>query len=147
MAALREFFRVSPLWLRGATAFAALLLCVLGLVMIARFARQPVTIANVNGEKTYTKQELDAEVNKAVERTRQDLAIRKDEAPLTIAKKEEPRQPVKNTQLATNQTRTPRPRSLNRQEREQLAADLRLTTPADDDESLLALPEQDTPHE
>src|SRR4030095_2124597 len=31
MAALREFFSVSPLWLRGATVFAALLLCVLGL--------------------------------------------------------------------------------------------------------------------
>ena len=147
MATLREFFSVSPLWLRGATAFAALLLCILGIVMIARISRQPVKIANVNGEKTYTKQELDAEVNKAVERTRQDLASRKDDAPLTIVKKEEPRQPVKSTQLATNQTRTSRPRSLNRQEREQLAADLRLTIPAEDDESLLALPEQDTPHQ
>src|SRR5689334_16242174 len=27
LAALREFFSVSPLWLRGATAFAGLLLC------------------------------------------------------------------------------------------------------------------------
>src|SRR6185436_9873282 len=27
LAALREFFAVSPLWLRGATAFAGLLLC------------------------------------------------------------------------------------------------------------------------
>ena len=29
LAALREFFSVSPLWLRAATGFAALLLCVL----------------------------------------------------------------------------------------------------------------------
>jgi hypothetical protein len=34
---------------------------------------------------------------------------------------------------------------LNRQEREQLAADLRLTLPADENESLLAIPEQDSP--
>jgi predicted anti-sigma-YlaC factor YlaD len=32
LAALREFFSVSPLWLRAATGFAALLLCVLGML-------------------------------------------------------------------------------------------------------------------
>src|SRR5215467_14123449 len=41
LAALREFFSVSPLWLRGATAFAALLLCVLAVMMVARVTRKP----------------------------------------------------------------------------------------------------------
>src|SRR6266536_3525686 len=45
LAALREFFTVSPLWLRGATAFAALLLCVLALVVISRPWKQPTQVA------------------------------------------------------------------------------------------------------
>jgi anti-sigma factor RsiW len=36
LAALRQFFAVSPLWLRGATAFAALMLCVLAVLAISR---------------------------------------------------------------------------------------------------------------
>src|SRR2546429_8131072 len=69
LAALREFFTVSPLWLRGATAFAALLLCVLGVMMVARMSRTPVEIVqNSKEEKVYTQQQLEAEVNKAVEK-------------------------------------------------------------------------------
>src|SRR5437763_13159421 len=46
LSALREFFSVSPLWLRGATAFATLLLCVLYLVVISRSWKQPAPVAN-----------------------------------------------------------------------------------------------------
>src|SRR6266852_5565384 len=47
LAALREFFSVSPLWLRGATALAALLLCVLAVLTISRmFQSQAPVVKN-----------------------------------------------------------------------------------------------------
>jgi anti-sigma factor RsiW len=147
IAALREFFSVSPLWLRGATAFAVLLLCVVAIVLIARVSRKPVNVAGVTDEKKYTRQEMQAEVNRAVEQTRQQLTSQQNATDSNGVKKEEPKQPVKRIQVATNQSNSSRPRSLNRQEREQLAADLRLTSSADEDEILLALPDQENPHQ
>ena len=41
LAALREFFNVSPLWLRAATGFAVLLLFVLGVLAISRSWNRP----------------------------------------------------------------------------------------------------------
>src|SRR4029453_3847371 len=37
VAALREFFDLSPLWLKGATAFATILFCLLGVLALVRF--------------------------------------------------------------------------------------------------------------
>src|SRR2546430_3640560 len=78
LAAMREFFTVSPLWLRGATAFAALLLCVIGVTMVARLSRRPVDIAkNGNNDKMYTQQQLEAEVNNAVDKKVRELTASK----------------------------------------------------------------------
>jgi hypothetical protein len=147
LSALREFFNVSPLWLRGVTAFAAVLLIALTIAMVARISRKPVDLAATSKEKTYTRQEVDTEVNNAVERTLADLARKQNQSEAVVAIKDEPRTPTKRPQVAANQTKSPRPRSLNRQEREQLAADLRLTPSADEDELLLAFPEQDKPRQ
>lgn len=144
LAALREFFTVAPLWLRGATAFAALLLLVLGVLMFARVPRKPIEAATNKGEKTYSQQELRDEIKKAVDQTRIELAAQRNSAGPRI--QEEQQKPKKQIQVAVNQPKGARPHGLNRQEREQLAADLRLTLPADDDELLLALPEQDNPN-
>src|SRR6267142_1067538 len=79
LAALREFFTVSPLWLRAATAFAALLLCVLGVMMVARMSRRPVDIVQTgNHEEVYTRQELEAAVSKAVNEKVAELNNSKD---------------------------------------------------------------------
>jgi len=132
--------------LRGATAFATLLLCVLGVMMIARTSRPSISVAQ-RDEKKYTQQELDAAVNKAAERTRGELAVKQNESTTVGGSKDEPRQLPKRMQIAANQTENARPRSLNRQEREQLAADLRLTSAADEEELLLALPDQEKPNQ
>lgn len=146
LTALREFFSVSPLWLRGATAFAALLLCALSVMMFMRVGTGPVPIANNNGpNKLYTQRELQDRVNQAVEQARADLIAKQADA-TTITKPSELKQPNKQIQVVRNASREFRPRGLNRQEREQLAADLRLTTPVDEDE-LLAFPEQDKPRQ
>ena len=44
LAALREFFTLSPIWMRAATAFAALLFCALVVIAIAYFSEQPKVI-------------------------------------------------------------------------------------------------------
>ena len=144
LAALREFFTVSPLWLRGATAFAALLLLALGVIFL-RAPRKPGEVANTGEEKIYSQRELQDQINKAVEKTKSDLAAQQNFSQAVVTTANDPHKASKQTQVAVNQPKV-RPRGLNRQEREQLAADLRLTLPADEDDLLIALPEQDNPN-
>lgn len=143
LAALREFFTVSPLWLRGATAFAALLLCALGMIMIMRFSQKPVDVTQKGTQqRTYTQQEVQAEVDKAVQKTRDEIARQTNATSIINANNEKPT--PNRAQLAINQpTRAGRSHRLSRQEREQLAADLRLTNPAEEEDMQLALPDQD----
>jgi anti-sigma factor RsiW len=146
LAALRDFFTVAPLWLRGATAFAALSLCALSVLMFARVSQKPVVVVTTNGDKIYSRQELQDEIKKAVDQTRAEVLAQQN-SPNPVTSTQPERQTVtRQTQLAVNQPRTVRPHGLNRQEREQLAADLRLTLPADDDEWLMAMPEQENPN-
>ena len=141
--AVREFFSVSPLWLRAATAFAALLLCALGLLTISRSWNRPVQVANkeptqVTDPKTepkYSQQDVD----KAVQAKLDEIARLNDQKrspkinDATTASKST--DSGSRNQLAVNldQPKTPRRRGLSRQEREQLAKDLRLI-PRDEDE-------------
>ena len=141
LAALREFFTVSPLWLRGATAFAALLLFILGIAMVVQRSSKSVEVANQRGqERMYTHDEMKAAVNDAIEKTKTELSQRTS----TTAGPVEPKRVDSRNQSATiSQNKAARPHGLSRQEREQLAADLRLTNPAEEEEMQLALPEQD----
>jgi hypothetical protein len=142
LAALREFFSISPLWLRGAAAFAALLLCVLAGLTISRSWNQPVVTAIKETDAKYSQKQLDAEVQKQVD---EKLAYLNSQRP--IQKAPEAVAPGKSTetapQVAVNhvQPRTARPKGLNRQEREQLAKDLRLI-PRDEDELPFGLSEE-----
>ena len=149
LAALREFFTVSPLWLRGATAFAALLLCVLGVMMVARMSRTPVEIVkNGKEQKVYTQQQLEAEVNKAVEKKVAELSNNKDAATPIVTTNDKSRIVKSRVQVASSQQpKNLRPQRLSRQERDQLAADLRLTSLGDEEELLLAFPGQEHPNQ
>lgn len=63
LAALREFFTLSPAWLRAATAFASILFCVLAVIAISHFAdkqSQPVVAEGESNSKRYTEQEANA---------------------------------------------------------------------------------------
>jgi hypothetical protein len=143
LAALREFFSVSPLWLRAATAFAASLLCVLALLTISRswnrpvqvVVQQPPKVSDPNREPTFTQQDVDQAVQKRVEEI-----ARLDGQPASPVTNETPatKKPTVNgsrNQIAANpvQPKTPRHRGLSQREREQLAKDLRLM-PRDEDE-------------
>jgi hypothetical protein len=133
--ALREFFTVSPLWLRGVIAFAALLLCVLGVLAISRSRHQPVQLADNDHEPKYSPQQFDQAVQKQVDEKLAQLAARQNqpqvvESPPSDKSKDD----GARVGVYRSQPKTKRPAGLSRREREQLAADLRLI-PRDDDES------------
>ena len=125
VAALREFFTVSPLWLRGATAFAALLLCALLVFAAARLWRQP---KEKGGEQAkYSEQQFQQAVEKQVAKRIAELNQTQAQNS-TPPKVQEPPEPQPPNQVATYRTRPriqPRNR-LTREERVQLAADLGL---------------------
>ena len=124
-AAFREFFSVSPLWLRGATAFAGILLVVLVALAVSRLWTRtpaPQRVAS-SANKVYNEDDfrkaVQAEVDKQVNAFKNSQAS--DAIPKTSVAAPRPSINAKRTQVA----RGPRVR-LSPQEREQLAADLRL---------------------
>ncbi len=146
LAALREFFSVSPLWLRGATAFAALLLCVLAVLAISRLSQRSPQVANNETQNKYSQRDIDQARQKGIDEgmiRASRVNVPQKGATTEIVK---PKNPGNRIQLAANQSpRNPRARGLTRQEREQLAADLRLTPAGDEEELPFALPDQERP--
>jgi anti-sigma factor RsiW len=141
LAALREFFSVSPLWLRGATALAALLLCVLAVLTVSRLAQRPgQVVINQAQSGDDSKKQFDVAVAQEVKRQ---LARRNSEesASPTTAPRTNSNETSRRIQLASNRAQ-PRARRLTRAEREQLAADLRLTPGRDEEELPFVFPDE-----
>ncbi len=141
VAALREFFRLSPLWLRGATAIASVLFCILAVLAVARFW-QRTPVVNNTGEPKFTRAQLDDAVASAVKKAGTKQVDNSDHSDKRVtgvmANSKPPRRERKQNstspELASRRTR------LTRQEREQLAADLRLIPGSDEDEVPFELP-------
>jgi hypothetical protein len=136
LAALREFFSVSPLWLRGATAFAALLLCVLSVLTVSRLSQRPNQVASIDPQLKYSQQDLDKAVQKGIDEKVATLNREKPRTGDAI-----PKGVRHQTQLASNRAQ-PRARGLTRAEREQLLADLRLTPGRDEEELPFVFPDE-----
>jgi hypothetical protein len=141
IAALREFFNLSPLWMKGAVAFAAVLFCLFAGLALARFREQPpVPVAVTPANTTNSQQEFKAQVEQRVKEEL--IRIKNSEAtvpaPLT-ARDSSPGTPAKripnrNTQVALSAWSQKARRPLSRTEREQLANDLRLVSAKNDGE-------------
>lgn len=127
LAAFREFFDLSPLWLKGAISFALITLCALAALALFRLPNKntQVAVADVDKDRVYTAQDVEQMVKDAVAREQQSAQQREN---ADTIRTREPVKPKKVSQLAKSR------RPLTRAEREQLAADLRLLTTADDDE-------------
>jgi hypothetical protein len=130
IAALRQFFDLSPLWLKGATAFAVL--AVFALVGLAIF-RAPqdsehASTKPVDPNLIYTQQDVDRMLKEAL--TKEETAKPPDT--VVVVQSPKPKRIVAPSQAAKSR------RPLTRAEREQLAADLRLL-PSDDDVDLTLL--------
>jgi len=141
IAAVREFFDLSPLWLKGATAFATLLFCLLAVLAFVKF-QQPVSTTAVNNKPNavYTEQEKDQILKKALDEQKAQFLATRVPAPERVRPMaiNQPPKKTMNRSNATNVARGQRP--LTRWEREQLAADLRLLQRDDAGIELLSEP-------
>jgi hypothetical protein len=119
LAAWRQFFDLSPLWLKGAVGFAAVVFCVLAALAVVRLkpADGPVQVATGNPDAVYTKQDLDRAVQEALAKQGREQPVVKPE-PDIVVQSPTPRNP----RVARAGTRRP----FSKAERDQLAADLRL---------------------
>ena len=126
IAALRTFFDLSPLWLKGATAFATLLFVVFAVVAFSRLNSKQPAIAG------YTEDQKNEIVQKALQEQKASFLANqqaKIEPPTPPLSEHQPqRKQVRSIQMARGR------RPLTRWEREQLAADLRLLQQQDDDD-------------
>lgn len=131
LAALREFFTSAPMWLRGATALASVIFCVLVTLFIARMVTTP--------ERLYSAKEVDAEVENRMAQLKkdEDEAIPSSASAASVNKPLVSMKEVNSSLPVVKARSTSRPRSrqfLSRSEREQLAADLGLKPANEDDE-------------
>ena len=127
LAALRQFFDLSPLWLKSAVGFAAIVFCVLAALAVFRSGppQEPARIAETNPAAVYTKQDVDRAVQEALAKQAREQRV---EAP-KLVNVTEPANP-KTSNVAKSAPRARRP--FSRAEREQLAADLRLLSSDDE---------------
>jgi len=126
LAALRQFFDLSPLWLKGATALAAVTFCVLAGLAIVKRENNHVSSTQVNQGTVYTQQDVDRIV-------KEELAKQKKTGPSPVETASDSALAVKSPKPKGSRTATPNQiaksrRPLSRAEREQLAAELRLLT-------------------
>lgn len=119
IAALRQFFDLSPLWLKGAVGFAVVVFCALLVLAAMRLPPAPEIprVATGNPDLIYTQQDLDRAVQAALTKT-------KPEERLVAVKPK-----IKNVK---EQTVPAARRPFSRAEREQLAAELRLLSVSDE---------------
>jgi anti-sigma factor RsiW len=130
IAALRQFFDLAPLWLKGATAFAVVTFCVLAGLVILKTNNEQVSSTDLNPKAVYTQDDVNRLVKEA-------LAKQENAKPPVAASDAETTvkhfKPQKQRPASTQFSKSRRP--LSRAEREQLAADLRLLS-TDDEASL-----------
>jgi len=144
LAALREFFNLSPLWMKGAVAVAAVLFCVFAGLAVARLRQAPPpAVAVAPTAPAQSQQELKALVEQRVQEELKRLKNSEATTPSPLtASDSAQRNPVKrianrNAQVALSASSQKARRPLSKTEREQLASDLRLVSANDSDLDLL----------
>jgi anti-sigma factor RsiW len=135
IAAIRGFFELSPLWMKGAIAFASVLFCVVSVLALAHLFENSKPVVRGN-ENQYSEKELQARIEDEVKSRIQARETQKATVPGVAAKNS---QQAKSQRRGITQSSEPvaaNPkvgrRPLTKSEREQLAADLRLILPQDD---------------
>ena len=137
MTAIREFLNLSPLWLKGAVAFASVLLCVVAIGAVARLAQKQQP-APVVAKRVFTEEELKTKIEEGVQARLQELNAKRNEVlPAHVVDQNDRRERTdvivasRSREMATK-GQGARRRPLTKTEREQLAADLRLISPKDE---------------
>lgn len=141
LAALREFFNLSPLWMKGAVAFASILFCLFAGLAIARLRDKPPAVIVTNPEsKVYSEQQLNALVDRRVQDELHRIKNSPQPAPPASAivenapKRNSWGRTTSRANVPSNDPTQKARRPLSKSEREQLAADLRLVSARNDSE-------------
>lgn len=136
IAAIRQFLALSPLWLKSSVAFASVLLFAAVAFLVVSLKAKPAAPLS-SAAKVYSEAELKAKVEEGIqsrlkELNPQDDAVKEEmrRTPLLV---EQSKPKVKSPGSKVKTRRAP----LTASEREQLAADLRLISPTEDDLNLL----------
>ena len=131
--ALREFFKLSPLWMKGGIVFASLLFCLFAVLAAARLRDTPPPVAANPNVKRYSEQELNAVVERRVQDELQRIKNSSEQSPTkeVVISGASNRTPVNRTAksghiVAADGPQQKARRPLSKVERQQLAADLRL---------------------
>lgn len=139
-AALREFFNLSPLWLKGAVAFASIFLCLLAGLAVARLRATPAPIVAQSPDNAASEERVKALVQQRVKEELQRIKAAAQPPTSTVATvdptKAAPRR-VGTRNLASVDPIQRARRPLTKNERDQLAADLRLAALTDSEFDLL----------
>ena len=142
LAALREFFNLSPLWLKGAVAFASILLCLLAGLAVARLrtTSAPNMVAQ-SPDNAVSEERVKALVEQRVKEELQRIKASAEPTISTVATvdttKAAPRRRVGGRSLASVDPIQRARRPLTKTERDQLAADLRLAALNDSEFDLI----------
>ena len=125
LSAFRQFFDLSPLWLKGAMAFAVLVFCLLAVLAVFKLQSTNTQIGSTetNRGPVYTEQDLQRLVKEALARQKPV----EDPVPEIVKVPESPKPKATTQSSQTAKSRRP----LSRAEREQLAAELRLLSTND----------------
>ncbi len=131
LAAVRQFFDLSPLWLKAATGFAALIFCALAALALIGIPQgtEHVSSNPPQPAAVYTQQDVDRLIKEALAK-QEPTEPEKVKQPEAVAVRETPKPRNSKTPKPTEVAKSRRP--LSRAEREQLAADLRLLSTGDD---------------
>jgi len=127
VSALRQFFDLSPLWLKGATAFAMIAFVVLAALAFVKLRTNNVP-TGVKADAKYTEQDVNKIVQEAL--AKQAGVNKPAETQNETARASEPPKPKRSKAVSVTLAKSRRP--LSRSEREQLASDLRLLSTDDD---------------
>jgi anti-sigma factor RsiW len=139
VAALREFFKLAPFWMKGAVAFASILFCLFAGIAIARLRATPQAVVVATPEANASEERVNAVVQRRVQ---EELAkIKKTPAATSTAaagdngaKQNSSHRITRRDTIASNDPTQKARRPLSKTEREQLAADLRLVSARNDGE-------------
>jgi hypothetical protein len=126
-AAIREFFSLSPVWMKATVAFASVLFCIFAVLAVSSLRKTPSPIVARADENQPSTEEINALVERRVKEELDRLNTQRQVAP-DQAKPQSDASLSANSHRkpATNRFRQDARRPLTRVEREQLAADLRL---------------------
>jgi hypothetical protein len=143
LAALRQFFNLAPLWMKGSVAFASVLFCLFAGLAITRWqsssSGSKVTSSNTGESLTnpYSQQQLDAMVAQRVKEELERIKQSQEKSSgtsIVVSRAGSPsrRHVARRGQEVAANVKARRP--LSKTEREQLAADLRLISARNENE-------------